>query len=74
MNALLRGSPQLRYLNLYGNAGIGDAAVDALGGIATLREVYLWQTGVSHDAAARLRARNPALVVDVGSFLPLAER
>ena len=67
LSALARGSPQLRHLNVYGNAGISDAAVETLGSIATLREVFLWQTGVSADAAARLRARNPELVVDVGS-------
>ena len=72
LQTLARGSPQLRYLNLYGNAGIGDAVVETLGAIATLREVYLWHTGVSNDAASRLRARNPALVVDVGSLVPLA--
>jgi hypothetical protein len=72
LSALARGSPRLQYLNLYGNPGISDAAVETLGSIATLREVYLWHTGVSADAAARLRARNPALVVDVGSFVPLA--
>jgi uncharacterized membrane protein/mono/diheme cytochrome c family protein len=72
LSALVSGSPQLRHLNLYGNPGISDAAVDTLGSIATLREVFLWQTGVSADAAARLRARNPDLAVDVGSGAPLA--
>jgi hypothetical protein len=72
LSTLVSGSPQLRHLNLYGNAGISDAAVDTLGSSATLREVFLWQTGVSADAAARLRARNPDLAVDVGSGAPLA--
>jgi uncharacterized membrane protein len=72
LSALVSGSPQLRHLNLYGNTGISDAAVDALGSSATLREVFLWQTGVSADAAAKLRARNPDLAVDVGSGAPFA--
>jgi uncharacterized membrane protein/mono/diheme cytochrome c family protein len=72
VRALARGSPQLQYLNLYGNSAVSDAGVETLGALAMLRELYLWQTGVSAGAAARLRARNPALVVDVGSFVPLA--
>ena len=47
-----RARRSLRYLNLYGNAGITDAGVAALGAIATLREVYLWGTGVSIQGAA----------------------
>jgi mono/diheme cytochrome c family protein len=68
--ASLASSPQLRYLNLYGNAGITDAGVDALGAIATLREVYLWQTGVSAAGAERLRALNPELVIELGTAAP----
>jgi hypothetical protein len=73
LTALVRGSPQLQYLNVYGNRGIGDAIVEPLRSIATLREVYLWQTGVTVNAAARLRTGNPRLVVDLGSFVPLAD-
>jgi hypothetical protein len=73
LTALLRGTPQLQYLNVYGNRGIGDAIVEPLRSIATLREVYLWQTAVTVNAAARLRAGNPRLVVDLGSFVPLDE-
>ena len=47
LSALARGSPQLQHLNLYGNSGITDAGLETLGEIATLRELYLWQTGVS---------------------------
>jgi uncharacterized membrane protein len=64
--ASLASSPRLEHLNLYGNAGVTDASLETLGGIATLREVYLWQTGVSAAGAARLRARRPDLVVDLG--------
>jgi uncharacterized membrane protein len=67
----LAASPRLTFLNVYGNSGITDAGIDdVLGSIATLREVYLWQTGVSAEGAERLRAANPDLVVDVGSTAP----
>jgi hypothetical protein len=68
----LAGAPRLTYLNLYGNSGITDAGIGALGAIATLREVYLWGTGVTFDGAARLRQARPGLVVDVGSLEALA--
>ena len=49
--ASLAALPQLAYLNLYGNSGITDAGVEMLAAIATLRELYLWQTGVSAKAS-----------------------
>ncbi len=65
--AALASLPKLAHLNLYGNAGITDAAVETLAGIAALREVFLWQTGVTAAGAARLRALRPDLRVDVGA-------
>ena len=65
--AALAGAPQLTHLNLYGNAGITDAAVEALAGIATLRELFLWQTGVTAAGAATLRALRPDLMVGMGA-------
>ena len=55
-------------MNLYGNAGVTDAGLEALAGIATLREVYLWQTGVT-AAGARAAARAAARILDVGARL-----
>jgi len=63
----LAASPQLTHLNLYGNAALTDAGLDALGQIATLRELYVWQTGVTASGVAQLRARRPELVVDFGA-------
>jgi hypothetical protein len=63
-------APRLEHLNLYGNAGVTDSSVDALASIATLREIYLWQTGVSPAGAARLRERRPDLAVDTGAPAP----
>jgi len=62
----------LEHLNLYGNAGVTDASLETLAAIATLRELYLWQTGVSPAGAQRLRARRPDLNVDTGSAAPAA--
>jgi uncharacterized membrane protein/mono/diheme cytochrome c family protein len=63
--AALARLPKLTSLNLYGNAGVTDAGVDALGRIATLRQVYLWQTGVTSAGVARLRAARPDLAVQL---------
>ena len=63
----LAASPQLEHLNLYGNAGITDAGVEALAAITSLREVFLWQTEVTATGAARLRALRPDLMLDMGA-------
>jgi uncharacterized membrane protein/mono/diheme cytochrome c family protein len=65
----LASSPKLQHLNLYGNAGITDAAVEALAGIASLREVFLWQTAATASGVERLRSLRPDLIVDVGAAL-----
>jgi hypothetical protein len=65
--AALESSPQLEHLNLYGNAGITDRGVDALAGLRALRQVFLWQTGITGAGAARLRERRPELAVDLGA-------
>ena len=68
----LAGAPQLTHLNLYGNAASPTQGIAALSAIATLREVYLWGTGVSIQGAAALRKARPGLVVDVGSLEAIA--
>jgi hypothetical protein len=65
--AALASSPQLEHLNLYGNPGITDSSIETLAGLGALREVFLWQTGVTDAAAARLRALRPELTVDMGA-------
>lgn len=65
--AALESSPHLAHLNLYGNAGITDRGIDALAGLRALRQVFLWQTGVTDAGAARLRERRPELAVDLGA-------
>ena len=42
-----------------------ERKIDALGRIATLRQVYLWQTGVTPAGAAKLRAARPDLAVQL---------
>ena len=64
--------PQLTHLNLYGNAAVSDASVDALAGAAALQRVDVWQTGVSDEGIARLRQRKPELDVQAASADTLA--
>jgi uncharacterized membrane protein len=68
--AHLAAAPHLAHLNLYGNAAITDAGLDTLAGIATLREVFLWQTGVTPAGAERLRSMRPDLTVSLGAEPP----
>ena len=65
--APLTSSPRLEHLNLYGNAGITDRGIEALAALPALREVFLWQTGVTDAGTARLRALRPDLRVDSGT-------
>jgi hypothetical protein len=60
------------HLNLYGNAGVTDAGIEALAGIATLREVFLWQTGVTPAGVEHLRGLRPDLTVSLGAEQPSA--
>ena len=62
----------LEHLNLYGNVGVTDAGLESLARIASLRELYLWQTGVSAAGVERLRAQRPDLEVELGSAGVLA--
>ena len=63
----LAALPALEHLNLYGNAGITDDGIAALAASGTLRELFVWQTAVSPDGAARLREKRPGLAVDLGA-------
>ena len=63
----LAALPQLEYLNLYGNAAVSDAGLEALASSAMLREVYLWQTGVSAASAARFIESKPEIALDLGA-------
>jgi uncharacterized membrane protein/mono/diheme cytochrome c family protein len=65
--ASLASSLQLEHLNLYGNAGVTDSVIDRLARLTALREVFLWQTGVTDSGAARLRALRPDVRVDMGA-------
>jgi uncharacterized membrane protein/mono/diheme cytochrome c family protein len=65
--ASLAALPQLAYLNLYDNAGVTDAGLAELARSASLREVYIWQTGASAEGVAQLRARRPEILVNFGA-------
>jgi hypothetical protein len=62
----LAALPALEHLNLYGNAGITDGGIAALAASGTLRELFVWQTAVTPQGAARLREQRPGLAVDTG--------
>lgn len=66
----LAALPRLEHLNLYGNSKVTDDGLEKLAAAPSLRELYLWQTAVTNESAARLRERRPALVVDLGSAAP----
>jgi uncharacterized membrane protein len=75
--AALGGLPRLEHLNLYGNAGITDAGLESLARMASLRELYLWQTGVTAAGVERLREQRPDLRAELGSadvLAPVAEQ
>jgi uncharacterized membrane protein len=68
--AALAGLPRLEHLNLYGNAGVTDASMDVLAGLSSLRQLYVWQTGVTDEGIARLRQRRPDLEVQGAASAP----
>lgn len=45
---------------------LDDAAVDSLIALPALTRIYLWNAGISPEAAERLHAGNAELIVDVG--------
>jgi len=67
---VLADLPQLRQLNLYGNAGITDAGVASLSNLKQLESLYLWRTGVSAQSVAKLSAILPKVKIDAGESQP----
>jgi uncharacterized membrane protein/mono/diheme cytochrome c family protein len=65
----LAGLTELTYLNLHGNTEISDAAIEELAKLPKLQSVYLWNTGVSPQGAARLKQLRPDLAIDLGEEL-----
>jgi hypothetical protein len=63
--------PKLESLNLYANPGVTDAGLPVLARIATLKRVYLWETGVSEAGVAELAELRPDLAVQMGAATPL---
>ncbi|MCC7292985.1 MAG: hypothetical protein IT449_13065 [Phycisphaerales bacterium] len=63
--ARLAGLARLEELTLAQNQ-LSDAAVDSLLAMPALKRLYIWRSGLSADAAARLRRERPALTVDNG--------
>ncbi len=63
--AQLAGLAKLEYLNLYGTK-VTDAGLAKLATAKSLKKVFVWQTAVTKDAAKKLEAAIPGLVVNVG--------
>ncbi|MEM1097074.1 MAG: c-type cytochrome domain-containing protein [Bacteroidota bacterium] len=55
----------LSSLNLYGTS-VSDQSVAALTAMRNLKAVYLWQSAVTAEGAARLQASRPEMTVDTG--------
>ena len=55
----------LEHLNLVG-VNIDDSALDSIGKMESLLEVYLFRTGVSEDAVNNLKAARPRMFVNAG--------
>lgn len=67
--ATLASLPELTVLNLFGSK-VTDEGLDILREMDQLRRVYLWRSEVTDQAAARLAAARPDLLVDIGKPLP----
>jgi hypothetical protein len=65
--AALARLPRLERLNVYANAGVTDASVDAFASIASLRQLDVWQTGLTAQGIARLQQRRPDLAVQAAA-------
>lgn len=63
--AQLAGLAKLEYLNLYGTK-VTDAGIAKLAANKALKKLFVWQTPVTKDAAKKLEAAVPGLVVNVG--------
>jgi len=55
----------LRYLNLYGTA-IGDAGLEQLTGLKSLRNLYVWQTKVTDEGIKKLKQALPSVNIEKG--------
>jgi hypothetical protein len=61
----LLGLSKLKCLNLVGTS-LDDSVVDVLSGMTSLKEVYLWRSGLSAEALQRLRDARPDMLVQAG--------
>ena len=61
----LSGLSKLKCLNLVGTS-LDDSVVDALLGMTSLKEVYLWRSGLSAEALQKLRDERPDMLVQAG--------
>ena len=61
----LSGLSKLKCLNLVGTS-LDDSVVDTLSGMTSLKEVYLWRSGLSAEALQKLRDARPDMLVQAG--------
>jgi len=61
----LQNLEELEYLNLYAT-GASDQTLDHIKALPRLRSLFLWQSNVTLEKAAELRADRPEMTVDTG--------
>ncbi len=61
----LKSLTKLEYLNLI-NVKLDDSIIDSLSTIESLREIYLFQTGISEEAIKKLKKERPMTFVNAG--------
>jgi uncharacterized membrane protein len=71
--AHLRGHARLRELVLV-KTRVGDASLDVLRSLPSLSKLYAWQSALTPDAIATLRAERPELTIEAGDTPPAAAR
>ncbi|MEN1678848.1 MAG: c-type cytochrome domain-containing protein [Planctomycetota bacterium] len=61
----IAGLKRLEYLNLYGSK-VGNPGLAELAALPKLSRLYVWQTGVTFEAAKKIQADKPGLIVNLG--------
>ncbi|MDG1138656.1 MAG: GYF domain-containing protein [Opitutales bacterium] len=61
----LKSLAKLEHLNLI-NVKLEDSIIDSLLNLESLREVYLFKTGISEEAIKRLKSERPKMFVNAG--------
>jgi hypothetical protein len=55
----------LEFLNVYGT-NITDAGLNSLGGVKSLKAVYLWQTKTTEQGVSAFKVKRPNVIINNG--------